>query len=131
VGRKKKNRDERRLTDLELELMQVLWDRGEATVKDVASALPKERPLAYTSVATILKVLENKKYVASRKTDRAHTYSPLFTREEYQTNSVTDLLGRVFRSGPSRLVLHLLQDGQFSAEELENIRSLLEERQKK
>jgi len=130
VGRKKQKSEGKLLTDLELEVMQALWDLGEGTVKDVLGKMTG-RELAYTSVATVLKILENKKVVVSLKTERALLYRPLVTRDKYEKKSVQHLLGRIFRSGPSRLVMRLLDEADFSAEELRSIRSLLDERLKK
>jgi predicted transcriptional regulator len=130
MGRKKQDPEARLLTDLELELMQTLWDLGEGTVKDVLARLP-QRPLAYTSVATVMKILEGKKVVASRKTDRAHVYYPLLTRADYEAKSVQNLLGRVFRSDPGSLVMRLLDEAELSPEDVATIRKLLDAKGKK
>jgi predicted transcriptional regulator len=113
------------LTDLELELMQVLWDRGESPVRDVMEALP-ERRLAYTTVATVLKVLEKKRFVSSHKGERTHLYTALVSREAYEKKSVHHLVDKVFRGEPSSFVMQLLRETKLTSEEIESFRKLLE-----
>ena len=128
--RKKSSPGKRLLTDVELELMQSLWDRGEGTVKNVLEGLPPERHLAYTSVATVMKILEKKKFVGSRKDERAHLYYPMVSREDYETKSVRHLVANLFRGAPSSLVMRLVEETEFSSSELEALRELLNERMK-
>jgi predicted transcriptional regulator len=123
----KKDREPAKLlTDVELELMQVLWDRGEAPVRDVMEALPKDRRLAYTTVATVLKVLEKKKFVSSHKGERTHVYSALVSREAYEKKSVHHLVDKVFRGEPSSFVMQLLSETKLTPDEIESFRQLLE-----
>lgn len=126
MGRKKSTQ-QKLLTDLELSLMAILWDIGEGTARDVVDRLPKGKALAYTTVATVMKILEKKGVVASRMSDRAYVYYPVLTREKYEAKSVQHLVGKIFRS-PSSLVMRLLNDGDFSKDELESMRALLDER---
>jgi predicted transcriptional regulator len=119
------------LTEVELELMTLIWEMGEGTVKDVQSRLPKERDLAYTSVATMMKILEQKGVLGSRKSDRAHTYYPLIQREEYETTTLKHLAKSLFHDDPSAMVMRLLSEGDLSNEELKAIRRILDERIKK
>lgn len=126
----KKIKIEKPLTDVELELMNVIWDLGECTVKDVQGALPEERQLAYTSVATMMKILEQKGALKSTKQDRAHTYQPIISRSEYEALSLRHLTENVFRGDSTTMVMRLIDDSDLSEEELQNIRKLINERLK-
>src|SRR4029453_18499824 len=87
---------ERPLTEVEVELMTILWRLGEGTVNAVLEELPPERPLAYTSVSTILRILEKKAVVATRKQGRGHVYVPQISKQEYEARSLRRLLSSVF-----------------------------------
>ena len=126
--RKKGNRKKRLLTDVELELMSIVWDQGEAKVKDILAALPPGRPLAYTSVSTILRILEKKGVLASRKEGRAHVYYPLVAKSDYEVISLQHLVDNVFSGTPSSLVRCLLDQEEVANEELERIYAILETR---
>lgn len=125
---KKGNRKKRLLTDVELELMSIVWDQGEAKVKDILAALPPGRPLAYTSVSTILRILEKKGVLASRKEGRAHVYYPLVAKSDYEVISLQHLVDNVFSGTPSSLVRCLLDQEEVANEELERIYAILETR---
>ncbi len=117
------------LTEAELRLMDVIWDRGPATVAEVADALPKELGLAYNSVLTTMRILEEKGYLRHTKPEdaRAFVYSPLVGREEAGRNAVRHLLSRFFRNSPELLVLNLLEDENLDIKELQRIRTLISE----
>ena len=115
----------RLLTPTELEIMHVLWRLGESSVAGVQAALAPERPLAYTSVSTMLRILEQKGVVASRKEGRGHAYRPLVPREEYEAVSLRHLVGTVFDGTPVNLVQRLVQDGDLTPDELAAIRRLI------
>jgi predicted transcriptional regulator len=117
------------LTEAELRLMDVLWERGSATVADVVEALPKESGLAYNTVLTTLRILEDKGYLAHSKSEegRAFVYRPVVGREEASRNAVRYLVSRFFRNSPELLVLNLLEDEELSETELQKIRQLLAE----
>ena len=115
----------RPLTPVELELMQHVWRLGEASVADVQAALPAQRPLAYTSVSTVLRILEQKGVVRSRKVGRGHLYSAELPREAYEVQSVRHLVETVFDGTPSALVERLVEAVPLSPEEVEQIRKLL------
>lgn len=114
-----------RLTDAELELMQPLWRLGRATVHELLATLPPERPLAYTTVSTILRILEQKQVVRSEKEGRGHVYIPILSREAYQNSTVQQLVTHVFDGAPSALVRCLLENENLSPAELERLRQLL------
>ena len=125
-----KKANDQLLTKAELELMNVVWDRDGATVRIVVDALPKSRKLAYTSVATFMKILEKKNVLKSKTVDRVLTYSPILLRTEYESRSVNNLVQNVFKGTPSALVSRLISDADFSPEELKDIRRAINERVK-
>jgi predicted transcriptional regulator len=116
----------RRLTQVELELMTVLWHLGSGTVGDVMEELPAERRLAYTSVSTILRILEKKGVLESHKKGRGHVYVPLIGKTEYEAWSVQDLVARLFDGAPAALVRTLLESETLTAGDRRSIRELLE-----
>ena len=130
MAQKKRIKFERTLTEVELEIMNVVWSLGECTVKGVQDALPKDRDLAYTSVATMMKILEQKGALKSEKQERAHTYIALISRSEYETMSLEHLKTNVFGGDPTSMVMRLLSETDISQKEMETIRSLIDERLK-
>lgn len=128
MARPKRNRRPKLLTETELELMTALWQAGEGTVRDVRERLPKHRDLAYTSVSTILRILEKKKLVRARKDGKAHVYAPTVSKAEYEDRSLRHLAEKVFDGTPSAMVLRLLDDEGLSHDELREIQQRLMER---
>jgi predicted transcriptional regulator len=124
----KKKTSERILTEVELELMNVIWGLDECTVREVQEALPKGRDLAYTSVATIMKILEGKRVLASRRSDKAHVYRPLLSRADYESTTLRHVTENVFGGNPASVVMRLLDETELSRDELQSIRKLLNER---
>src|ERR1700753_66592 len=94
---RKKEKTTRLLTELELQLMNAVWNLGECTVKEVQESLPRDRPLAYTSVATVMKILEQKGVLGIKKGDKAHSYFPKLTRAEYESQTLKHLAAQVFQ----------------------------------
>jgi predicted transcriptional regulator len=115
------------LTDAELRLMEVLWRTGPATVNDVADALPKDPPLAYSTVLTTLRILETKGYLKHTKDGRAFLYEAVVAREQACENAVMHLLRRFFENSPELLVLNLIDAKKISAKELKRLRRRIEE----
>ncbi|PYT17407.1 MAG: MarR family transcriptional regulator [Acidobacteria bacterium] len=115
------------LTDAELRLMEVLWRKGSATVSDVVESLPKNVPLAYSTVLTTLRILENKGYVRHNKEGRAFVYLPVVGREQARENAVTHLVRRFFENSPELLMLNLLEQKKVAPEELRRLRKRIEE----
>ena len=115
------------LTEAELRLMDVIWDKGSATVSEVADALPKDLDLAYNTVLTTLRILEEKGYLRHTKRDdaRAFVYEALVGRNEAGRNAVRYLVSRFFRNSPELLVLNLLEDEELSAKEQARIRKMI------
>ena len=108
--------------------MTVLWRLGEATVAEVLGALPASRRRAYTSVSTILRILEQKGLVGARPRGRQHVYSPRVRKRAYQAATLRHLVGRVFDGAPVALVRRLLEDEEMTAAELAELRELVERR---
>ena len=117
------------LTEAEQRLMEVLWKKGAATVAEVAEALPKKLDLAYNTVLTTLRILEDKGYVrhSKPKEGRAFVYAPVVSREQASQSALRTLLSRFFGGSPEALVLNLIEDEKLSEEERRRIRRLLEE----
>ena len=115
------------LTEAELRLMDVVWEKGSATVAEVADALPKAVGLAYNTVLTTMRILEEKGYLTHTKRDdaRAFVYKAVVGRNEAGRNAVRYLVSRFFRNSPELLVLNLLEDEELSANELARIRKMV------
>jgi predicted transcriptional regulator len=128
MSQKKKLKFEKPFTEVELEIMNAIWNIGDCTVKDVQTALQTTRELAYTSVATMMKILEQKGALLSKKDDRVHTYHPLISRQDYELGSLHHLAENVFQGDPSAMVMRLISESKISKEELQNIRKILDER---
>jgi predicted transcriptional regulator len=105
--------------------MEVLWQRGSGTVKQVLDWIPV--PLAYNSVLTTVRILEKKRYVKHVKDGRAHVYHPVVRREDATRSAVRQLVGRFFRNSHEALLLNILQDDGIDATELQRLRRLVEE----
>jgi predicted transcriptional regulator len=116
------------LTETELELMTLLWSMKEGSVNEVMQNLPPGRDLAYTSVSTILRILEQKKIVGSRKAGRGHIYFPVLQKQDYEAASLGHLLEKVFNGEPRALVSRLLQAQGLTPADLDQVRELLREK---
>ena len=125
MRQKKKNEF---LTEVELELMTPLWDIGEGTVKDVLALLGPDRPLAYTSAATILRIMDDKGFVSSKKRGKMFLYSPTLTKDEYQAKTLRNLSDKLFDGTPAAMVARLVNDEGLTDDALEEIRALLDRR---
>jgi predicted transcriptional regulator len=117
------------LTEAELRLMEVLWQKGSATVQEVLDALPEKPALAYNSVLTTIRVLENKGYVEHTKDGRAHVYVPVMERQEATRSEIRHLVTRFFKDSHELLVLNILEDEGIEAKELKRLRQLLQHRE--
>lgn len=113
-------------TDRELDIMAVLWDRGPSTVAEVRDRLRDD--LAYTTVLTILRTLEEKGHVDHEKEGKAHRYHALVERREAGESALRRLTRKMFRGSPRLLLTHLVSDEDLSEEELREVRRLLEDR---
>ena len=115
------------LTEAELRLMDVIWDKGEATVSEVAEALPRDLGLAYNTVLTTMRILEEKGFLRHTKSKegRAFVYRAVVGRDEAGRSAVRYLVSRFFRNSPELLVLNLLENEELSGKELGRIRAML------
>jgi predicted transcriptional regulator len=115
------------LTEAELRLMDVVWDKGAVTVGEVAAALTGEPILAYNTILTTLRILEQKGYVRHTKSreGRAFVYRAVVGRKQASRNALRHLVRRFFANSPELLVLNLLDDADLSQRELQSIRNLL------
>jgi BlaI family transcriptional regulator, penicillinase repressor len=114
------------LTEAELRLMDVLWQRGSGTVQQVLDALPPKPALAYNSVLTTIRMLEKKGYLEHLKEGRAHVYVPLIERKDATRSEIRHLVRRFFRNSQEQLVLNILEDRGLDGEELNRLRQMLE-----
>ncbi|MBV9575580.1 MAG: BlaI/MecI/CopY family transcriptional regulator [Gammaproteobacteria bacterium] len=114
------------LTPVEHELMEILWSLGQGTVRAVLNHLPKNRDLAYTSVSTILRILQQKKILAIEKVGRQHIYRPLLTKQAFANHSIKTIVKQIFSGKPLNLVAHLVDQQALSLEEIKAIQDLLE-----
>ncbi len=111
----------------QLAVMRVLWAQGEATVAEVQQSLDLERPLAYSTVATVISRLEKKGLVTHRAEGRIYHYRPTVSEHGMGQTLLGDLVERVFGGSPAELVSHLLDSDQVDAEELDRIKQLVRE----
>jgi predicted transcriptional regulator len=106
--------------------MKILWRRGESAVTDLVSALPQDEPLAYNSVLTTIRILEQKGYVSHRQEGRAFVYRPRVAEDEASRSEVRNVLSRFFGNSREQLVLSLLGDEEITAEELERLKEAID-----
>ena len=118
-----------RPTDAELAILKVLWDRGPSTVRQVYDALNEQRPTGYTTALKLLQIMAEKKLVARDESDRTHIYRTRSSQTETQRQLVDDLLDRAFGGSAMSLVMQALSGRTASAEELAEVRRLLDEKQ--
>jgi predicted transcriptional regulator len=114
------------LTEAELRLMKILWLRGDSAVTDLVAAMPEGEALAYNSVLTTIRILEQKGYVEHRQEGRAFVYSPCVAEEEASRSEVKHLMSRFFGDSRERLLLSLLGDDEISAAELTRLKEAIQ-----
>lgn len=117
------------LTEAELRIMNVLWQKGPGTVQQVLDWLPEQPALAYNTVLTTVRILEKKGYVGHAKDGRAHVYEPLIERQEATRSEIRHLVSRFFRNSHDALVLNILEDAEIEGEEVARLRKMLERSQ--
>ena len=115
------------LTPQELAIMKVVWGLDKATVRDVYEALRDTRPVAYTTVMTMMKILEDKGYLKKSLVDRAHVYRPAQKRQQVVGAMLRDFLDRVFDGAPDALLLHLAKDNKLTDKQRRIVKQLIEE----
>ncbi len=114
------------LTEAELRLMKILWQRGESAVNDLVAAMPEGESLAYNSVLTTIRILEQKGYVEHRQEGRAFVYRPCIAEHEASQSEIRHVLSRFFGNSRERLVLSLLGDESISPEELQRLKDAIQ-----
>lgn len=112
-------------TELELEILKVLWQRGPATVKQVREALAPVRDLAYTSVMTMMTIMIGKGYLERKKDGRSFTYRAVYREEKASRNMLQDVVDRLFGGSATAVMQHLLETSDLDDEELKKIRALI------
>ena len=115
------------LTEAELPVMDVIWTRGACTVNDVLEALPNDPPLAYNTVLTTLRILEEKGYLEHEKDGRAFVYKPRVPREQARHSALRLLLSRFFENSAEQLVHNLLQSEKLSPSEIKRLKKMIGE----
>ena len=115
------------LTEAELRLMKILWRRGESAVGDLVAAMPAGATLAYNSVLTTIRILEQKGYVTHRQEARAFLYSPSVAEHEASQTEVRHIMQRFFGNSRERLLLSLLGDDEITPEELQRLKQAIAE----
>jgi predicted transcriptional regulator len=116
------------LTDAEHRIMNVLWDRSEATVGDVVERIEGSSRPAYNTVLTLLRILERKGYVRHEKHGRAFTYAPIVNRVQARRGALTHVLSRFFNGSREQLLMDLLGHEEVDARQLEQVKALLDDR---
>ncbi|GAA6195979.1 BlaI/MecI/CopY family transcriptional regulator [Pseudophaeobacter sp.] len=124
----RKKQDNSLLTEVELEFMTVVWATGGGTVRDILAVLNQAQERAYTSVATVLKIMEQKGFLSSERADRSLIYRPAIPKAEYQKTSLKNLSSKLFNDTPAALVARLVDDEEVTDDMLVEMRALLNER---
>lgn len=120
---KKSKEPQKLLTDVELEFMSIIWKLNEATVNDVIEN--SDRKLAYTSVSTILRILEQKGVLDTRKEGRGHVYIPKISKSDYEARTLQHVVNKVFDGTPVALVRQLLGSVKINSEEISQLKELV------
>jgi predicted transcriptional regulator len=119
------------LTDQELEIMKIVWVHGSATVRHVYEELLRRRKIAYTTVMTMMGILEQKGHLKKSADERAYVYTPAQPQREVVGNMVHDFLKRVFNGSAKPLLIQLVEDKKLTSDELDEIRKLMKEKRRK
>jgi predicted transcriptional regulator len=114
------------LTEAELRIMDVLWQRRSGTVQQVLDNLPPKLDLAYNSVLTTIRILEKKGYLGHKKDGRAHVYVPIIQRVDATRNEISNLVSRFFRNSHEQLVFNILEERGIDSRELDRLKEMLE-----
>jgi len=124
----RRKQDNSLLTEVELEFMTVVWATGGGTVKEILAELNKVQERAYTSVATVLKIMEQKGFLTSERKERSLIYRPAVPKADYQKTSLKNLSSKLFNDTPAALVARLVDDEDITEDMLVEMRALLNER---
>jgi len=116
-----------KLGEVQLQIMQVLWQKGKATAREITDELSRQKPIAHSTVQTLLRKLETKGAVTHEVEDRTFVFLPVRQEAEITTTATRDLLSRLFNNSAYGLVAHLIKHEKMSAEEVAQLRRLIEE----
>ena len=119
-----------RLTQVELEIMEIMWMLGKGTVHEVIAQLPKNRQLAYTSVSTMLRILQKKNFITAKKIGRQHIYQPKLSKKIFDKYSINSVVKQAFSGKSAELVAYLVDKNPLSIEEIQSIQQLLDLKKK-
>lgn len=119
-----------RPTEAELELLNILWENGPATVRDLHQTISVKRAIGYTSVLKLLQIMTDKGLVEREESGKAHIYRPVGTRQQTQSQMVRDISERVFAGSAAALAMHALSTQPVSDQELDELRRLIEQKRK-
>lgn len=115
------------LTDSEQSIMQILWDKGEASVREIADILSEEKTTAYTTVQTMCKILADKGYADFHKQGKAFIYTPKMTQKDARQGALTSMLNKFFGGSPEVLAQHLLQETDIEIKDLEELQNKIDQ----
>lgn len=115
------------LTEAETEVMNVVWEKSPTTIREIFDVIKIKKDVAYTTVATTVKILEDKKFLSSIKEGKAHSFKAEVPKKEYSRFAARNLINKLFGGMTSGLVMNLLSDGEMSDAEREAIKKLFEE----
>ena len=125
------HKDPPKPTSAELEILRVLWGRGPSTVRQVHEALSEKKPIGYTTVLKLLQIMTSKGSVRRNEDQRAHVYEACLPAEKTKRQLAADVLQRVFEGSASELMMHALQGRRTSQKEIEQLRRVLDEQERK
>jgi BlaI family penicillinase repressor len=117
------------LTRQELQIMKVVWALNNATVKEVCDSMSRTKTVAYTTILTLMGILEEKGALVHTRSGRAFVYSPLLSRQQATRNQVRDVINRFFGGKPENLIEDVLENETIASSQLEAVRNLVESRQ--
>ncbi len=115
------------LTEAELRLMKVVWEHDQASVNDVLAALATGKPLAYNTILTTMRILEQKGYLVREKVGRAHIYRPLVSRHQARTKAMRQMVSSFFDGSPEQLMLSVLENERLTPEEIARLKKMIGE----
>jgi len=124
----KKDLDSIILTRQELQIMKVVWNRGAATVKEVCDAMSRQKITAYTTILTLMGILEEKGALVHTRSGRAYVYKPLLSRQQATRNQVHDVLTRFFDGSPEKMIENVLENEVTASDQLGTVKNLLQSR---
>ena len=125
----KKDLDSIILTRQELQIMKVVWERGAATVKEVCDAMSQRKVTAYTTILTLMGILEEKGALVHTRSGRAYVYKPLLSRQQATRNQVHDVLTRFFDGSPEKFIENVIENEVKEPQQLGSVKNLLDSRQ--